>query len=132
MTSPSPDPDPAADERRRGPRLGEPSPRVRLAQLARETALATPGVVELDSGPTGTAATVGGGTRVAGVTCAVAPDGGYDVSLRLVCALVDLPALAQRVRAAIGEAAAAVAGPRPSTISIEIVDVVDVVRGTGV
>ena len=80
---------------------GGPSTRVRLAQLARAAALATPGVVGLDTGPAGLFLTVGGGTRVSGVTCAVAPGDGYDVALRLVCALVPLQQVGDRVRDAV-------------------------------
>jgi hypothetical protein len=91
------------------PDVGGPSPRVRLAQLARETALGTPGVVDLDAGPTGMFCTVGAGHRIGGVTCSTAPEGGFDLSLRLVCELVPLYAVADRVRAGI-EAAATEAG----------------------
>ena len=97
---------------------------MRLAQLASEIALATPGVVELDAGPAGAVATIGAGIRVPGVTCAAAPGGEYDVSLRLVCRLVDLPALAARVRAAI-LAGAASAGLHAATVAIEVVNVVE-------
>ena len=80
------------------------SPRVALARRAREAALGVAGVAELDSGVAGQFLTAGGGERVPGVTCVVAPEGGYDVSLRLVCDLVPLRAVADRVRAAVQEA----------------------------
>ncbi len=80
---------------------GGPSSRVRLAQLARAAALAMPGVVDLDTGPAGLFLTVGGGARVPGVTCTAAPRGGYDVALRLVCELVPLQAVGDRVRDAV-------------------------------
>jgi hypothetical protein len=82
-----------------------PSDRVRVAQIARETALGVPGVVDLDSGPAGLCTTVGGGVRVVGVSSSAAPEGGFDLSLRLVCELVALRPLADRVRAAIRTAA---------------------------
>jgi hypothetical protein len=87
------------------PLVGGPSERVRLAQLARDVALKTHGVAGLDAGPVGAFATVGGGHRIAGVTCATAPEGGFDLSLQLVCELVPLRPLAGRVRRAIGIAA---------------------------
>ena len=78
-----------------------PSDRVRAAQLAREAALATPGVLRLDAGTTGLITTVGGGVKVPGVTSAMAPEGGFDVSVHLVCALVALPPVAEAVRRAV-------------------------------
>ena len=101
-----------------------PSVRVRLAELARETALATPGVADLDSGPTGLFFTAGGGTRVAGVTCAAAPHGGFDLALRLVCHFVPLHPVADDVRARI-ETAAALGGLEAETVTIEVTDVLD-------
>jgi hypothetical protein len=103
---------------------GGTSVRVRLAELAAQTALATPGVAGLDAGPAGLHATVGGGTRVAGVTSAAAPHGGFDISLRLVCELVALPALGDRIRREITSAAGS-AGLGVESVSIEIVNVVD-------
>ncbi len=99
-----------------------PSERVRVAEIAREAALATPGVVRVDAGVAGRIATVGGGTRVPGVTSAVAPEGGYDLTLRLVCGLVELHPLAAGVRAAV-QAAAGRAGLSAASVTIEIVDV---------
>jgi hypothetical protein len=101
---------------------GAPSPRVQLAALARDTALAVDGVVELDSGAGGLFVTAGGGVRVAGVRCLAAPEGGYDVSLRLVCRLMPLPALADRVRAAV-VSAAQVGGLQLATVTITVADV---------
>ena len=82
------------------------SERVRLARVALTAALGVPGVQGADAGPgdvavTGTAL----GARLEGVTCVAAPTGGYDVSLRLVCGLVALHPLAERVRAAVMDAA---------------------------
>jgi hypothetical protein len=87
-------------------RLAGPSPRVRLAQLTREAALAIRGVDDLDSGPAGAFCTAGAGHRIGGVTCTTAPEGGFDVSLRLRCELVPLQAVAKRVRTAVQTAAA--------------------------
>jgi hypothetical protein len=101
-----------------------PSDRVRAALLAREAALAEPGVVDLDAGIAGRFATVGGGTRVAGVTAAAAPGGGYDVAVRLVCEMVKLHPLADRVRTAI-EAEAEFRKLSLASLDIEIVDVVE-------
>ena len=99
-----------------------PSDRVRIAEVAHGAALATPGVVRLDAGAAGLITTVGGGARVRGVTSTVAPEGGYDLALRLVCAPVALHPLADAVRAAV-QAATRRAGLIAATVSIEIVDV---------
>ena len=101
-----------------------PSDRVRLAQLSAQAAVHVDGVAGLDSGPAGVFSTVGGTTRVGGVTCASAPGGGYDVSLRLVCALVDLHAVADRVRDAV-QTIGAEANIEVAAISIVIADVTD-------
>ncbi|HTU29723.1 MAG TPA: hypothetical protein VMF07_10100 [Solirubrobacteraceae bacterium] len=106
------------------PAHGEPSPRLVLAALVHDTALAVDGVVALDTGPGGLFVTAGGGERVPGVRCLAAPEGGYDVSLRLVCRLVPLPALAERVRAAVVTAATS-AGLNAETVTITVADVVD-------
>lgn len=106
----------------------EPAPpgseRVRLARLARDVALATPGVLATDAGPAGLAVTVGGGARIAGVLCASAPGAGYDVTLRLVCALVPLRPLGDAVRAAV-TSAARTAELTIHAVSIQIVGVED-------
>jgi hypothetical protein len=106
------------------PGHGEPSPRLALAALARDTALAIDGVVALDAGIGGLFLTAGGGESVAGVRCLAAPGGGYDVALRLVCRLVPLRVLADTVRQAV-IAAATVAGLELSTVTITVADVVD-------
>ena len=103
---------------------GGPSPRVRLAQLARGAALATPGVVDLDTGPAGLFFTAGGGTRVSGVTCAVTPGGGYDVALRLVCELVPLRPVGERVRDAV-QTVGAEENIEVQSVSVLIVDVAE-------
>ncbi|MDQ6746247.1 MAG: hypothetical protein M3Z27_09585 [Actinomycetota bacterium] len=82
------------------------SERVRLARLARQAALRVTGVAGTDSGPAGLFLTAGGGERLEGVRCVVTQDGGYEVTLRLVCELVSLPELGARVRAAVTDAAA--------------------------
>jgi hypothetical protein len=102
----------------------EPSPRIRLARLAHDTALAVPGVAGLDAGPAGLFVSVAAGERIAGVRCVAAPEGGYDIALRLVCELVALIALADRVRAAIARAAAR-EGFEVQSVSIEIADIAD-------
>lgn len=81
------------------------SERFRLARLARAVALGVPGVVGTDAGPVGLFVTESGGERVEGVMCVAAQDGGYDVSLRLVCALVPLMTLGERIRTALQSAA---------------------------
>ena len=105
-----------------GPTSTAPSARVRLAQLAHDAALLLDGVRSLDTGTAGTFLTAGGGARVPGVVATVAPEGGYDVSLRLVCALVPLPALTDRVRDAV-HIIAAEAGLAVQTVTILVTDV---------
>lgn len=83
------------------------SDRVRLARAARDAALREPGVVGTDAGPVGAFVTAAGdGERLEGVVCVASPSGAYDVSLRLSCALVPLQPLSERVRGAVGSAAA--------------------------
>jgi hypothetical protein len=100
-----------------------PSTRVTLAELARDVALTTPGVVELDAGVGGRHATVGAGRRVPGITCAAAPGGGFDLGLRIVCSLEPLPAIADWLRQEIAIAAGR-AGILVARIEIDIVDIV--------
>ncbi len=83
------------------------SDRVRLARAARDAALRVPGVVGTDAGPLGAFLTAAGdGERLEGVVCIASSSGAYDVSLRLSCGLVPLQPLSERVRAAVGLAAA--------------------------
>ncbi len=82
------------------------SERFRLARLAREAALRVPGVVGTDTGSMGLFVAVGDGERLEGVICAATKDGGYDVSLRLVCELVPLLALAEQVKVSVKHTAA--------------------------
>jgi hypothetical protein len=103
-------------------RLGE-SERLRLARLARDAALAVSGVVACDAGPVGGFVTVSGGRRIEGVTCLAAAGGGYDVSLNLICRLVCLPVLGDRVRSAV-QSAGARAGIAVACVSVRIAQVV--------
>ena len=75
------------------------SVRLRLAAVARAAALATRGVVGLDTRRAGMRMTVSAGLRVDGVVCAAMPDGRYQVSVHLVAAMVALRPLADAVRA---------------------------------
>jgi hypothetical protein len=78
------------------------SDRVRLARAARQAALAVRGVRALDAGSAATFMTgADDGERLEGVTCIAAPEGGYEVSLRLVADLVALHPLGERVRVAV-------------------------------
>jgi hypothetical protein len=96
-----------------------PSPRLRLARLARNTALREAGVLALESGPNGGFAVVSGDERIDGVLCIATVGGAYDVELRLVCALVPLVALGERVRAKVREAAIA-AGLPLASVSVHV------------
>lgn len=84
-----------------------PSSRLRIAQLAAAAAIAVPGVVSLHAGPRSLHVTAASGEQVDGVVVAASRDGRYDVSLHLVCGLVALPPLAERVRAAVLKVTAA-------------------------
>lgn len=113
------------DQPSRSP-AGEPwlteSERVRLARAARQAALTVRGVRALDTGPAGTFMTAaGGGERLEGVTCIAAPEGGYEVSLRLVADLVALPPLGQRVHAAVVRVAS-FAGISLADVSVHFAD----------
>ena len=81
------------------------SERTRLARLARETALAIPGVLGTDTGPSGLFISVSDGERLEGVICAATQEGGYEVTLRLRCRLVPLPELSEQVKEAVASAA---------------------------
>ena len=100
------------------------SDRLRLAAIARDTALAVPGVDALDPGPTRMFFTAGAAEIVQGVSCVAAPEGGYDLSLQLVCELQPLHALGERVRAAV-EAAAADAELVAQSVTLRVTDVVE-------
>jgi uncharacterized alkaline shock family protein YloU len=66
--------------------------------------------------------TAGGGQRLEGVVCVATKEGGYEISLRLIADLVPLPALSQRVQAAVRRAART-AGLALSSVSVEITGV---------
>jgi hypothetical protein len=101
---------------------GGPSPRLRLARAAHDTALRVGGVVALESDADGRFAVVSGDERIDGVLCVATADGGYDVALRVVCGLVPLIELGERVRAKVREAATA-AGLPLAIVSVHIADV---------
>jgi hypothetical protein len=79
-------------------------------------------VLALDSGDDGRFAVVSGDERIEGVLCVATAGGGYDVALRLVCALVPLIELGERVRTQVRETATA-AGLSLATISIHVAGV---------
>ena len=95
------------------------SERFRLARLARDAALRIPGVVGTDTGPIGMFITVGGGERLEGVICVATKNGGYEVTLRLICAVVPLPKLGEQVKAAVA-ATAAEAGIPLDSVSVHV------------
>ncbi len=82
------------------------SERFCLARLARDAALRVPGVTGTDTGPIGAFITVSGGERLEGVMCVATRDGGYEVTLRLVCELVPLLEVGERVKDAVQRTAA--------------------------
>jgi hypothetical protein len=101
------------------------SERVRLARAARQAALTVRGVRGTDAGPAGLFFTAaGGGERLEGVTCIAAPEGGYEVSLRLVVGLVALGPLGERVRAAVSRVAS-FAGIELASMSVYIADLIE-------
>ena len=105
----------------REPRRTE-SDRVRLARAARQAALAVRGVRAMDAGSAGTFVTgADDGERLEGVMCIAAPEGGYEVSLRLVAGLVALHPLAHRVRAAVLRVAS-FAGIELASVSVHFAD----------
>lgn len=103
------------------PALAE-SDRVALARTARRAALSVPGVRGTDAGPAGTFVTgAGDGERLEGIACAAAPEGGYEVSLRLTADLVALYPLGERVRAAV-RGVANHAGIKLASVSVHFAD----------
>ncbi len=98
------------------------SDRMRLAELVHDAAVGVPGVIDTDRGASGLFMSSGGGHQVAGVTCAAAAGGGYDVALRLRCQMVPLLPLADAVRVTV-QCAARSAGITIADVSIKIVDV---------
>ncbi len=99
------------------------SERARLASAALEAALAVPGVAGTDAGPLGVHVTgAGHGKRLEGVICA-ATDGGYAVSLRLICEAVSLHPLGDEIRTAVERSVtAALPGTALESVSIAFVD----------
>jgi hypothetical protein len=95
---------------------------MRLARMAHDAALRVPGVIRTDVGPAGLFVSVGDGERVEGVICAADRDGGYAISLRLVCALMPLQLIAQQVRAAVA-AAGSTAAIRVISVDVAVADV---------
>ena len=101
------------------------SDRVRLARAARQAALTVRGVRGADTGPAGLFFTAAGdGERLAGVTCIAAPEGGYEVSLRLVAALVALGPLGERVQTAVIRVAS-FAGIQLASVSVHFADLIE-------
>jgi hypothetical protein len=103
------------------------SERVRLARLARDAALRVPGVMTTDAGPIGMFITVGGGERLEGVTCVATNSGAYEVTLRLVCALVPLVPLGERIKALVASTAAK-AGIELESVSVQVAAVAGIER----
>jgi hypothetical protein len=102
------------------------SPRLALARLAREVALADPGVATLDAGSSRLRATSGAGERIDGVVAAATAQGGYTVDLHVGAVPEDLLAMGDRVRGAVALAAAerGLAGELAS-VSVHVEDVVE-------
>ncbi len=98
-----------------------------VARLSRDAALQVSGVAGVDPGPRGLAVTADAHQRIEGVRC-IAGNGGFEVRLYLRCELVALLKLAETVRTSVIRVAAA-AGIAVADVSVEIVDVVDVVEG---
>ena len=88
-----------------------------LARLGADLMMRALGAVELAVG--GAAGSVGGGERLEGVMCVATKNGGYEVTLRLVCAVVSLPNLGEQVKAAVA-AMAAEAGIPVDSVSVHV------------
>ena len=56
------------------------------------------------------------------MTCVAATDGGYEILLRLVCALVPLQPIAEKVRTVVG-AKAVTAGIHVTSVNVQVADV---------
>ncbi len=70
--------------------------------------------------------TAGAGQRVDGVVVTALPDGTYELSVHLVCALVPLPPLAERVRTAVLEVTAAAAlGEAVGPVHVHVEEIAD-------
>jgi hypothetical protein len=98
------------------------SDRVRLARAAITAALGVPGVLAAEAGPHGAFVTETAlGERLPGVVCVAAPSDGYDVSLRLVCGLVALHPLGERIRVAVLRAAT-IAGITVQSVTVHFAE----------
>jgi hypothetical protein len=103
-----------------------PSPRVRLARLALDSALAVEGVVAGHAGPHGVGTVEDAGRHLRGVTAAALPGGRYEVGLHLVAAPVPLRPLAERVRERVHRAAARLAlEDRLGPVNVAFEDLLD-------
>jgi hypothetical protein len=103
------------------------SPRVALARLALQAALAVPGVVAGDAGPHGLRVTAepSGGFLV-GVSVTAESDGRYAVDLRLVARLAPLMPLGETVRRRVHEGARRLdLADRLGTVNVEFASVID-------
>lgn len=81
-------------------------------------------MVGMDAGPMGLMVTEGGGERLDGVTCVATRNGGYEVSLGVVCELVPLLAVGERIKTGVGRAAAT-AGIALESVSVHVAEIVD-------
>ncbi len=104
-----------------------PSPRLALARLALDAALAHPDVVGARAGPAGTCLTTDGAKRLEGVSVAAEAGERFAVSLRLLSRPVPLHPLADDLRRRIVTAAASApaAIAQPGAIGIEFVDIAE-------
>lgn len=100
------------------------SERMRLARLARDAALRVPGVVGTDAGPSGVLITEDAHQRLDGVLCVATKDGGYDVTLRLICGLVPLLPLGDAVKAAVQRGADLAALP-VEAVNVQVAAVIE-------
>jgi len=86
--------------------VGE-STRVLIARLALDAALALDGVAGPEAGPGRVWTTPAGSERLDGVVVTAVPGGRYGVTLHLVCELVPLHPLADRIRERLARAVTA-------------------------
>jgi hypothetical protein len=99
------------------------SPRVMLARLAHDAAVADPGVSALDADKRH--AVSAGGHALPGVVCVAAPEGGYTLDVHVVARLEDLHAMGERLRAAVaGGATAAGLDGELRSFTVHVEDVV--------
>jgi hypothetical protein len=102
------------------------SVRVRLARLALDAALATPGVVSGTDGPLRVWVTVEQGRRFPGVVAVVRADGLVEITLHLVAAPVPLHPLGDAVRARVErDAGAAALADRLGPVDIAFEDLAE-------